>query len=168
MHHVGETLTVGLGIASALMFSATGEVQDECSYRSASAPQPPPLLVATVGISALQVASPTRQPEPSLSGRKWPDGPTGGPPGDGPPPLLPPPLRRQNASRFSWPPDRNAEWCYIRFSPTEFVEQAAFSLGMQLSVRQVSEFFAAEAQDCAAYARYAARWREEIDAALQG
>jgi len=79
---------------------------------------------------------------------------------------MPPPLRRQNASRFSWPPDRNAEWCYIRFSPAEFVEQASFSLGIQLSVRQVCEFFEAEARDCVAYARYAARWRAELDAAL--
>ena len=81
---------------------------------------------------------------------------------------MPPPLRRQRASQFSWPPDRAQEWVYIRLSPVEFVEQASFSLGIQLTVRQVCELFVAESQDCAAYARYAVRWQAELDAGLGG
>ena len=81
---------------------------------------------------------------------------------------MPPPLRRQHASRFSWPPDRQQEWVYMRLSPVEFVEQASFSLDLQLTVRQVCELFVAEEQGSAAYARYAVMWRAEIDAGLLG
>ena len=51
--------------------------------------------------------------------------------------LVPPPLRRQNASRFSWPPDAQQAWCYIVLSPEEFVHQASSLLGIELNVHQV-------------------------------
>ena len=101
---------------------------------------PPVLLVQSVGDS-LSLASPSSPggalPEPPMlvDRRKRQASAPG----------MPPPLRRQNASRFEWPPDRNQEWTYIRFSPAEFCEQAAFSLGLQLSVQQVCDLFEAEA-----------------------
>ena len=47
----------------------------------------------------------------------------------------------------------------------------AYLWAISLSVRfagQVCELFVAEEQDSAAYARYAVRWRAEIDAGLGG
>ena len=134
---------------------------------------PPPLLVVqSVGVDQLQVASPSRRLEPpSLFRQSAKPGAAGG---GGPPPVgrggpgglaVPPPLRRQNASRFTWPPDSAQEWTYIRFSPEELCEQAAFSLDVQLSVQQVSDFFSVEARHSPAYAAYAERWRDELSAA---
>lgn len=121
---------------------------------------PLPLLVQSIGVEHLQVASPARRLlERSVhvggSSKRHVM-------------LVPPPLRRQCASRFSWPPDRAQEWVYIRLSPADFVEFARFSLGVQLTVRQVCELFVAESPHSAAYARYAVRWRAELDAGLRG
>lgn len=134
-----------------------------------------PLVVQSVGVDQLQVASPERRlsEPPSLFCQSAKPGAGGG---GGPPPVgwgpgglaMPPPLRRQNASRFTWPPDNVQEWTYIRFSPAELCEQAAFSLDLQLSVQQVSEFFSAEASSSRrspAHAAYAERWRDELSAA---
>ena len=100
---------------------------------------PPPLLVQSVGVQHLQVASPGRLQE--LSTQAGGCGDWRAATSSETPLRMPPPLRRQNASRFSWPPDRQQEWLYIRLSPAGFVEQAAFSLGLQLSVRQVWELY---------------------------
>ena len=99
-----------------------------------------PLLVQSVGEQHLQVASPGRSQERSAhaaGGGNWHAATS-----EGMPSRMPPPLRRQHASRFSWPPDRQQEWVYIRLSPAEFVEQAAFSLDLQLTVRQVQSYTA--------------------------
>lgn len=77
-----------------------------------------------------------------------------------------PPLTRQDASRFSWPPDSEQSWLYIGLSPTQFVQQAAYSLNQNLSERQVCEFFNKYANVGQAYTAYTARWRKEIDATL--
>ena len=135
---------------------------DRCICGDVDAPLLP-LLVQSVGVQHLQVASPGRL----LSAHAGSGGNRHGA-SEGMPPRMPPPLRRQHASRFSWPPDRQQEWVYIRLSPVEFVEQASFSLDLQLTVRQVCELFVAEEQDSAAYARYAVMWRAEIDAGLLG
>jgi len=79
----------------------------------------------------------------------------------------PPPLRRQNASRFSWPPDPHQEWCYIALSPVELAEQCWRVLDRQTHPVEVAELFCSmEAGESRAYAAYAARWREEIEALL--
>ena len=104
---------------------------------------PPPLLVQSVGVQHLQVASPGRLQE--LSTQAGGCGDWRAATSSETPLRMPPPLRRQNASRFSWPPDRQQEWLYIRLSPAGFVEQAAFSLGLQLSVRQVWELYGGHA-----------------------
>jgi hypothetical protein len=106
---------------------------------SVGATPPPPLLVQSVGVQHLQVASPGRLQE--LSTQAGGCGDWRAATSSETPLRMPPPLRRQNASRFSWPPDRQQEWLYIRLSPAGFVEQAAFSLGLQLSVRQVWELY---------------------------
>lgn len=103
---------------------------------------PPPLLVQSVGVQHLQVASPGRLHE--LSTQAGGCGDWHAATSSETPLRMPPPLQRQNASRFSWPPDQQQEWLYIRLSPEEFVEQAAFSLGLQLSVRQVWELYMAD------------------------
>ena len=111
--------------------------------RGAVGAAPPPLLVQSVGVQHLQVASPGRLHE--LSTQAGGCGDWHAATSSEAPLRMPPPLRRQNASRFSWPPDRQQEWLYIRLSPAEFVEQAAFSLGLQLSVRQVWELYGGHA-----------------------
>ena len=79
----------------------------------------------------------------------------------------PPALRRQNASRFSWPPDAAQEWCYIGLSPAELAEQCGRVLSRITTAREVAEFFMApEAAESRAYCNYAARYREELDALL--
>ena len=121
------------------------------------APPPLHLVVQSVGLDVPQVASPVRrEPPPMLFAKPQPGVP-----------MVAPMLRRQNASRFAWPPDPNDDWTYIRFSPEQFCEQAAFSLELELSVRQVAEFFLAEASNSAAYASYVARWRGELEACLR-
>lgn len=98
------------------------------------------------------------------------DGPTGGPPMlaskggfAGASGAAPPMLRRQNASRFSWPPDSQQEWCYISLSPREFAEHATRVLGETMSAAAVAAFFASHEADSRAYAAYAERWRSELD-----
>ena len=83
------------------------------------------------------------------------------------PPLraAPPMLRRQNASRFSWPPDAQQEWCYIALSPEELVNQAGRILGLALTVQQVCEFFRTKADESHAYHAYATRWQAQLDEA---
>ena len=112
---------------------------DRCMCGDVGAPLLP-LLVQSVGVQHLQVASPGRSQERSAhaaGGGNWHAATS-----EGMPSRMPPPLRRQHASRFSWPPDRQQEWVYIRLSPAEFVEQAAFSLDLQLTVRQVQSYTA--------------------------
>ena len=76
---------------------------------------------------------------------------------------VPPMLRRQNASRFSWPPDSHQEWCYIGFSPQEFADQAVRLLEVSLTVQQVVEFFQTRADESRAYGAYYSRWREVME-----
>jgi len=79
----------------------------------------------------------------------------------------PPSLRRQNASRFSWPPDPHQEWCYIALSPVELAEQCGRVLGRDTHPVEVAELFCSmEAGDSRAYAAYAARWRDELEELL--
>ena len=76
----------------------------------------------------------------------------------------PPMLQRQNASRFSWPPDSGQEWTYILLSPVELAKNATRVLGMQLTALDVACFFArADAAVSRAYAAYSSRWRRELD-----
>ena len=135
---------------------------------------PPALLVESADGGPLQLAqqiSPASiiGPDPGSFdfGHKIP---TGGDPrgfGGGPPPLAGPPmLRRQNASRFSWPPDCEQEWTYICLSPADFVEQARNTLGEELTEEQVARFFVSRASETASYAAYVARWRPTLDAIL--
>ena len=81
--------------------------------------------------------------------------------------LAPPPLRRQNASRLSWPPDPRQEWCYICLPPVALAEQVERVLSRPTSARDVAEFFCSpEAAESRAYATYAARYHAEIHALL--
>jgi hypothetical protein len=86
-----------------------------------------------------------------------------------PPPLRagPPMLRRQNASRFSWPPDAQQEWTYIAMSPEQIVEQAARLLEITLTVEQVCSFFQRASGDSRAYCAYASRWRVQLEEVLR-
>jgi hypothetical protein len=119
--------------------AGTSGSRDRCICGAVGAPLLP-LLVQSVGVQHLQVASPGRLQE--LSAHAGGGGNWHATTSEGTPSRMPPPLRRQNASRFSWPPDRQQEWVYIRLSPSEFVEQAAFSLDLQLTVRQVQSYTA--------------------------
>jgi len=81
--------------------------------------------------------------------------------------LAPPPLRRQNASRFSWPPDSRQEWCYIYLPPADLAQQVERVLSRPTSARDVAEFFCSpEAAESRAYAAYAAKYHAEIHALL--
>ena len=85
-----------------------------------------------------------------------------------PPPLRGPPmLRRQNASRFSWPPDAQQEWTYIAMSPEEIVAQAARLLDVTLTVAEVCTFFQRSSGDSRAYCAYASRWRVQLEEVLR-
>eukprot|EP00966_Prymnesium_polylepis_P020412 469847-Prymnesium_polylepis.2 len=88
---------------------------------------------------------------------------------DTPPPLraAPPMLRRQNASRFSWPPDEHQEWTYIMLSPEEIVEQAARLLGATVTVEEVCQLFLRRASVSRAYGAYAHRWRSQLEEVLR-
>jgi hypothetical protein len=82
---------------------------------------------------------------------------------------VPPPLRRQNASRFSWPPDSQQEWCYIGLSPTELAAQCERVLGRPTAAREVAELFTSPAAaESRAYAVYRERYHDEIDQILNG
>lgn len=82
--------------------------------------------------------------------------------------LRPPVLRRQNASRFSWPPDASNHWTYISFSPDEFSRQLRLVRAQHVSAHEVARFFDAyipsDVSGPAAYCEYARGWRSEIQA----
>lgn len=89
------------------------------------------------------------------------------------PPMLagrgPPMLRRQNASRFSWPPDPQQEWTYIALAPAELAARCDTVLARPTTVREVAELFTApEASESRAYMAYYARHGAEIDRILEG
>lgn len=131
-------------------------------------PAPPPLIIIQppggphmVGLSPAS-SQPQRALKFGCSGEK-PGGSGGGAPACAPPLLAPPPLRRQNASRFSWPPDVHQEWCYISLSPADLVEQCERVLSLSISEREVAEVFCCEsAADAPAYLAYATRYRAEL------
>lgn len=75
----------------------------------------------------------------------------------------PPPLRRQPASRFSWPPDADAEWCYINLPPAEMAIRCEEVLGRPTTALEVAQFFtSAVARESRAYAAYAVRYQTEL------
>ena len=83
---------------------------------------------------------------------------------NGKPVALPPPLRRQNASRFMWPPDRSTAWCYISISPIEMVEQAERIAQRPVSLQEVKQVFTTpDAADAPAYVAYVQRWWPEFE-----
>jgi len=146
-----------------------------CEDPRPAGPAPPDLVIVEgpggvkqMGISPDSVFAAMKQHQPLLSGFRPP--PQMPPAAPGSPPMLasaPPALRRQNASRFSWPPDAAQEWCYIGLSPAELAEQCGRVLSRITTAREVAEFFMApEAAESRAYCNYAARYREELDALL--
>jgi hypothetical protein len=89
--------------------------------------------------------------------------------------LAPPILRRQNASRFAWPPDPMSSWTYILLSPDELADCLRTVCARAISAREVATFFAehlasaaADASDESrpAYVEYARAWPHEIEEAL--
>ena len=84
-------------------------------------------------------------------------------------PPQPPLLRRQQASRFQWPPDPIQEWTYIVLPPCELAGTCERTLDRPTTALEVAEFFASpRAASSTAYTAYATRWRHEIDAILHG
>lgn len=80
----------------------------------------------------------------------------------------PPPLRRQNASRFSWPPDTQQEWCYINLPPPDLALQCERVLGRRTTLHEIAELFTSPpAATSRAYTAYAERYRGELDQILQ-
>ena len=81
----------------------------------------------------------------------------------------PPPLRRQNASRFSWPPDPQQAWCYISLPPSELARQCSVVLDRPTTALEVAELFgsAERLAESRAYAAYASRYRRELDELLR-
>ena len=110
---------------------------------------------ATEQLAAHMAANPPPPPDPAAYST--------------PPPLrvAPPMLRRQNASRFSWPPDAHQEWTYIAMSPQQIVEQAARLLGEHITVEQVCSFFRRRAGDSRAYHAYSTRWSQQLEEVLR-
>ena len=106
--------------------------------------------------------SPASEPQP----QHWKDdmGASNAPPP--PPNAAPPPLVRQNASCFSWPPDSKQEWTYIMLNPSQLSLQIKDALDMEVSEVEVAQYFRTSEEDgplCpSAYARYAARYADEI------
>ena len=87
------------------------------------------------------------------------------------PPMLagrgPPMLRRQNASRFSWPPDAMQEWTYIAMTPTDLAAQCETALNRPTTALEVAEFFSAPAaSESPAYSAYYARHSADIEGLL--
>ncbi|KAL1514910.1 hypothetical protein AB1Y20_003990 [Prymnesium parvum] len=78
-----------------------------------------------------------------------------------------PMLRRQNASRFSWPPDPHQVFAYISLSPQDLSDRAASLLGLSLTIQQVSSLILRKAEDSRfpAYSAYVARWRMQLEEA---
>jgi hypothetical protein len=87
----------------------------------------------------------------------------------GPPMLapVPPMLRRQNASRFAWPPDPMQEWTYIGLTPVELSEQCERVLSRVVSPLAVAKLFADNAGQSRAYDAYFDRHRHDIDSLLE-
>jgi len=128
---------------------------------------PPPFLAIhhVDGLPPQLAVSPASEPVHNF-GKQPPEHPMCT--GDAPPVARAPPmLCRQNASRFSWPPDPDQEWTYLCLSPAEVVEQAQRQVGVVLTQRGVAEYFSSRQSESAAYAAYATRWRGAIDDLLQ-
>ena len=94
---------------------------------------------------------------------------------------VPPTLRRQNASRLTWPPDPISSWTYIALSPGELADYLRTFCARSISAREVAAFFAdgsraergadgadgaASADGRPAYVEYARAWPHEIEEAL--
>ena len=65
-------------------------------------------------------------------------------------------LKRQNASKFSWPPDPVQSWTYISMSPDKISSFALKLLNITVSTEMVIEFFKTHNEK--PYLEYASKW----------